>query len=329
MAPLLSVRDLAVAFSTERGTALAVDRVGFDVAAGEAVGLIGESGSGKSVAALSILGLLPTPPARVLSGSAVFEGRDLLRLPNRALRKIRGKRIGMIFQEPMTSLNPVFPIGDQIGETLRAHEGLGREGARRRAIQLLDRVGIPSPAKRLDEYPHRLSGGMRQRVMIAIALACSPKLLIADEPTTALDVTVQAQILELLRDLRDEMGMAVLLITHNMGVIAEFADRVVVMYAGRVAEEAPVGRLFDAPRHPYTQGLMDATPSLTRIEARLRTIPGTLPDPTQAGAGCRFAPRCALAEAACEAARPEDTAFEPGHRVACRRLAATAAWRRP
>jgi oligopeptide/dipeptide ABC transporter ATP-binding protein len=328
MTQLLSVRDLAVAFSTERGPALAVDRIGFDVAAGEAVGLIGESGSGKSVAALSILGLLPAPPARLLSGSAIFEGRDLLRLPNRELRKIRGKRIGMIFQEPMTSLNPVFPIGDQIGETLRVHEGLGREAARRRAIQLLDRVGIPSAAKRLDEYPHRLSGGMRQRVMIAIALACSPQLLIADEPTTALDVTVQAQILELLRDLRDEMGMAVLLITHNMGVIAEFADRVVVMYAGRIAEEAPVDRLFDAPRHPYTQGLMDATPSLTRIDARLRTIPGTLPDPTQAGPGCRFAPRCALVEAACEAARPEDLAFGPGHRVACRRLEATAAWRR-
>jgi peptide/nickel transport system ATP-binding protein/oligopeptide transport system ATP-binding protein len=323
---LLSVRNLTTAFATESGRTIAVDDVGFDVRVGEAVGLIGESGSGKSVAALSILGLLPAPPARVLSGSAMFEGRDLLQMPAKELRRIRGKRIGMIFQEPMTSLNPVFPIGEQIAESLRLHERLGNEAARKRAIALLDRVGIPSASRRLDDYPHQLSGGMRQRVMIAIALACDPKLLIADEPTTALDVTVQAQLLDLLNDLRRETGMAMLLITHNMGVIAEVAARVVVMYSGRVAEEAPIETLFDAPRHPYTQGLLGATPTLAQTESRLRTIPGSLPDPAAPPPGCRFAPRCAFADAECSAARPAEIAIAPGHRAACRRTDATKNW---
>ncbi|MCA3261659.1 MAG: ABC transporter ATP-binding protein [Telmatospirillum sp.] len=325
--PLLSVRNLTTEFATERGPALAVDNVDFDVGSGEVVGMIGESGSGKSVSALSILGLLPTPPARVRAGTAFFEGQDLLRLRASELRRIRGRRIGMIFQEPMTSLNPVFQIGDQIGETLRVHEKLGREAARRRAVELLDRVGIPSAAKRLDDYPHHLSGGMRQRVMIAIALACNPRLLIADEPTTALDVTVQAQILELLRALQRDSGMAILMITHNMGVIAEFADRVVVMYAGRVAETAPVERLFDHPRHPYSQGLLDATPVLERVERRLRTIPGSLPTPTGIDPGCRFAPRCELAQDECSRARPVPVAIAPGHAAACFRTDASAQWR--
>ena len=325
--PLLIVRNLSTEFATDSGAALAVDSVDFDVGAGEVVGLIGESGSGKSVAALSILGLLPMPPARVRSGTAHFEGRDLLSMPPRELRKIRGKKIGMIFQEPMTSLNPVFPIGDQIGETLRVHERIGSETARKRAIELLDRVGIPSAAKRLDDYPHHLSGGMRQRVMIAMALACNPRLLIADEPTTALDVTVQAQLLELLRALQRDLKMAMLLITHNMGVVAEFADRVVVMYAGRVAETAPVHGLFDRPRHPYTQGLLDATPVLDRVERRLRTIAGALPAPTAILPGCRFAPRCAHAQAICTAARPAQVEIADGHWAACARTEATALWR--
>ena len=324
--PLLSVRNLTTAFATDRGQAIAVDDVSLTVAPGEALGVIGESGSGKSVAALSILGLLARPPARVLAGQAWFEGEDLLALPARRLRQIRGRRIGMIFQEPMTSLNPVLPIGEQIAETVRLHQALGAEAARRRAVDLLDRVGIASAARRVDDYPHQLSGGMRQRAMIAIALACSPTLLIADEPTTALDVTVQAQILDLLRDLQRDMGMAVLLITHNIGVIADFADRVVVMYAGRVCETAPVEAIFDSPRHPYTSGLLAAAPALDHRRPRLQTIPGTLPDPTDRSLGCRFAPRCPLAEPACAADRPPELSLAAEHSTACRRTDLRADW---
>jgi oligopeptide/dipeptide ABC transporter ATP-binding protein len=302
--PILSVRNLTTVFRTETGVFPAVDDVSFDVAPGEALGIVGESGSGKSVTALSILGLLPDPPGRIASGSIRFDGRELVGMSRRALRGLRGAAIGMIFQEPMTSLNPVFSIGNQIIETIRTHEPVSQKAARARAIELLARVGIATPAQRLEQYPHQFSGGMRQRVMIAIALACSPRLLIADEPTTALDVTIQAQLLDLLADLRRETGMAMVLITHNMGVIAEFADRVMVMYAGRIAEEGPVDSIFETPRHPYTRGLLASTPSLLHNAPRLSVIPGQLPALTAPPPGCRFAPRCGLRIAACETARP-------------------------
>jgi peptide/nickel transport system ATP-binding protein/oligopeptide transport system ATP-binding protein len=323
-APLLSVRDLTVTFRAEGRTQTAVDRVGFDVAAGEVLGIVGESGSGKSVTALAVMGLLPAN-GRVASGEILFEGTDLLRLPARKMRDLRGRRIGMIFQEPMTSLNPVFTIGDQIVETIVHHERLGRQAARERAVDMLARVGIPSARRRLDDYPHQMSGGMRQRVMIAMALACSPRLLLADEPTTALDVTIQAQLLDLLNDLRREFGMAVVVITHNMGVIAEFADRVAVFYAGRVAEEAPVEPLFDRPAHPYTRGLLASTPRLDADAERLVTIPGAMPNIAAPPPGCRFAPRCGVKVEACEADRPPLVAVGDGHRAACIRAGEAAA----
>ncbi|MFM8989499.1 MAG: ABC transporter ATP-binding protein, partial [Alphaproteobacteria bacterium] len=304
-------------FGTMQGDVTAVDDVSFDVAPGEVLGIVGESGSGKSVTALSIMGLLPQPPGRVAGGEILFEGRDLLKLPRTELRRMRGSAIGMIFQEPMTSLNPVFSIGDQITETIRVHERIGAAAARARGSEMLEKVGIPSPQRRIDDFPHQLSGGMRQRVMIAMALSCSPRLLLADEPTTALDVTIQAQILDLLRDLQRELGMAIVIITHNMGVIAEFADRVAVMYAGRIAEEGPVGRIFDAPTHPYTAGLLASTPDLIGEVPRLRTIPGTLPSLYELPAGCRFAPRCDRRVEACEAGRPATQEIAPGHFAAC------------
>ncbi len=316
---LLEVRGLTTAFMTGRGEINAVEEVSFSLAEGEILGIVGESGSGKSVTALTIMGLLPQPPARVAAGEVVFAGQTLTRMSDREMQRIRGPGISMIFQEPMTSLNPVFPIGDQIMETIAAHERLPQAELRRRAIAMLDKVGIPSAARRMDDYPHQMSGGQRQRVMIAIALACNPKLLIADEPTTALDVTIQAQILDLLMDLRDEFGMGIIIITHNMGVIAETADRVLVMYAGRVIEEAPVATIFDRPLHPYTRGLLDCVPSLTEDRARLVAIPGTLPDPARRPPGCAFAPRCAHAQPACTAAIPPLETLEPGHRVACLR----------
>ncbi|MFM8678063.1 MAG: ABC transporter ATP-binding protein [Alphaproteobacteria bacterium] len=315
--PLLSVRNLRTVFGTMQGEVTAVDDVSFDVAPGEVLGIVGESGSGKSVTALSIMGLLPQPPGRVAGGEILFEGRDLLKLPRSEMRRMRGSAIGMIFQEPMTSLNPVFSIGDQITETIRVHERIGAAAARARGIEMLEKVGIPSPQRRIDDFPHQLSGGMRQRVMIAMALSCSPRLLLADEPTTALDVTIQAQILDLLRDLQRELGMAIVIITHNMGVIAEFADRVAVMYAGRIAEEGPVGRIFDAPTHPYTAGLLASTPDLIGEVPRLRTIPGTLPSLYELPAGCRFAPRCDRRVEACEAGRPATQEIAPGHFAAC------------
>ncbi len=319
---LLSIEALTVAFRGERGEATAIEDVSLQLGPGEILGVVGESGSGKSVTALSVMGLLPEPAARVVSGRVVFEGQVLTGLAEHRLRRIRGPGIGMVFQEPMTSLNPVFPIGEQITETLAAH-GERDSGRRRdRAVEMLERVGIPSAARRLGDYPHQLSGGQRQRVMIAMALACNPRLLIADEPTTALDVTIQAQILDLVLDLRDQLGMAVLLITHNMGVIAEVADRVAVMYAGRVVEEAPVERLFAQPGHPYTRALLGCVPSLDDDRPRLTAIPGALPDPRHRPPGCRFAPRCPLHDAACDAGVPPLLPMEAGHGAACIRAGA-------
>ena len=316
-APLLCVRDLVTTFRTESGVFPAVDGVSFDVAPGEALGIVGESGSGKSVTALSILGLLPDPPGRIASGSIRFGGKEIVGLSKKALRDLRGPSIGMIFQEPMTSLNPVFTVGDQIVETIRAHEKVSAKSARARAIELLLRVGIAMPERRLQDYPHQLSGGMRQRVMIAIALACSPRLLLADEPTTALDVTIQAQLLDLLRDLQRDTRMAVVIITHNMGVIAEFADRVLVMYAGRVAEEGPVDAVFTSPRHPYTVGLLGSTPDLAHDSHRLATIPGVLPQLSETMPGCRFAPRCARRTEQCLREKPPLVSVGENQRAAC------------
>ena len=314
---LLEVRDLTTAFMTGSGEITAVEDVNFSLEPGEILGIVGESGSGKSVTALTIMGLLPQPPARVAHGEVVFSGETLTRLSDSRMQKIRGPGIGMIFQEPMTSLNPVFTIGDQITETLRAHERGSRASLQARALEMLERVGIPSAARRMDDYPHQLSGGQRQRVMIAMALACRPRLLIADEPTTALDVTIQAQILDLLLDLREELGMAVIIITHNMGVIAETADRVLVMYAGRIVEQAPVETIFDRPLHPYTKGLLSCVPSLEGELDRLQAIPGALPDPRRRPAGCRFAPRCGYAVPECAEGIPPLARFAPEHLAAC------------
>jgi oligopeptide/dipeptide ABC transporter ATP-binding protein len=314
---LLEVRGLTTAFRTAHGEINAVEDISFSLEEGEILGIVGESGSGKSVTALTLMGLLPRPPARIAAGEVLFEGRDLTRLSDREMQAIRGPGISMIFQEPMTSLNPVFTIGDQVTEAIRAHERLSPRALQSRAVEMLQKVGIPSASQRMGDYPHQMSGGQRQRVMIAIALACRPKLLIADEPTTALDVTIQAQILDLLMDLRDEFGMAIMFITHNMGVVAETADRVIVMYAGRVVEEAPVAAVFDAPRHPYTRGLLSCVPSLEGTAPRLTAIPGTLPDPARRPPGCRYAPRCALAGAECSAGIPPLAQVAPAQRAAC------------
>ena len=320
--PLLSVRNLRTVFGTMQGDVTAVDDVSFDVVPGEVLGIVGESGSGKSVTALSIMGLLPQPPGRVAGGEILFEGRDLLKLPKSEMRRMRGSAIGMIFQEPMTSLNPVFTIGDQITETIRVHERIGAAAARVRGIEMLEKVGIPSPQRRIDDFPHQLSGGMRQRVMIAMALACNPRLLIADEPTTALDVTIQAQILDLMRDLKSKVGAAIMLITHDLGVVAEMAERVVVMYAGRKVEEAPVVELFARPLHPYTRGLLGSMPRLGAsaqgdTPERLSEIAGVVPSLRDAIPGCAFAPRCALATERCRASVPALEEMGPRHVVAC------------
>ena len=322
---LLDVQGLTTAFMTGRGEITAIEEVSFSLKEGEILGIVGESGSGKSVTALTIMGLLPTPPARIAAGKVLFQGQELTKLSSREMQRIRGPGIAMIFQEPMTSLNPVFSIGDQIMETIKAHENLPATALRKRAIDMLDKVGIPSAARRLDDYPHQMSGGQRQRVMIAIALACNPKLLIADEPTTALDVTIQAQILDLLMDLRDEFRMAIMIITHNMGVIAETADRVLVMYAGRVIEEAPVARVFDHPIHPYTRGLLECVPSITEDRARLIAIPGTLPDPARRPPGCRYSVRCRYAQPSCSDALPPLILEEADHWAACLRAKELAA----
>ena len=325
---LLAVENLHVHFRTADGVLRAVDGVSLQVDEGQTLAIVGESGSGKSVTANSILRLIPEPPGRI-AGSIRFQGTDLLKLPDRAMRDIRGNEISMIFQEPMTSLNPVLTVGRQIGETLRMHQGLDRQAAERRAIEMLTMVGIPEPARRVREYPHQLSGGMRQRVMIAMALACNPKLLIADEPTTALDVTIQAQILQLMLDLKRRVGAAIILITHDLGVVAEIAERVMVMYAGRKVEEAPVAELFRSPRHPYTQGLLGAVPrlgsSLTGTARRLAEIPGQVPSLKERIGGCVFAGRCPLATDLCHEVAPGLEEKGPRHIAACHYAAKEAA----
>jgi oligopeptide/dipeptide ABC transporter ATP-binding protein len=314
--PLLEIEDLSVAFRTERGMARVVDGISLSVEPGSIVGLVGESGCGKSVTARAIMRLLPSPPARIEARRIALDGQDLLALGERAMREVRGNRIGMIFQEPMTSLNPTFPVGFQIGETLRLHRKLGGKAIRARVLELLGMVGIGAPERRLEQYPHELSGGLRQRVMIAMALACHPRLLIADEPTTALDVTIQAQILELLVRLRDELGMAILLITHDLGVVAEYADQVVVMYAGKIAEAADVRALFQQPRHPYTQGLLGSMPRLAGTTGPLPTIAGTVPSPLDRPPGCPFAGRCPRVLERCRDEMPP-LAWQGGHGFAC------------
>ncbi|HOZ46122.1 MAG TPA: ABC transporter ATP-binding protein [Candidatus Hydrogenedentes bacterium] len=314
---LLRVRNLKTYFKTDDGDALAVDDVSFDVPAGKTVALVGESGCGKSVTALSILRLVPDPPGRIAGGEIRFEGRNLLQLSEAEMRTIRGNRISMIFQEPMTSLNPVFRVGNQIAAAIRLHRKCGWDDARAQAIDLLDRVGIPAPAERVNDYPHQMSGGMRQRVMIAMALACGPALLIADEPTTALDVTIQAQILELLGELQRDTGMTVLLITHDLAVVAETADEAAIMYAGRVVEYASVRALFGAPKHPYTLGLFDSVPRLDSEKRRLSTIAGQVPAATDFPPGCRFHSRCPYAMAICREKTPVLQPCGPAHTVAC------------
>src|SRR6516162_2624868 len=321
-APILEIADLRTWFFTRDGVVRAVDGVSFAVAPGETLAVVGESGCGKSVTALSILRLIPSPPGRIVGGSIHFAGRDLLKLGEAAMRAVRGNEISMIFQEPMTSLNPVLTIGRQIAETLTLHQRLDRAAAFDRAGDMLRLVHIPEVRRRLGEYPHQLSGGMRQRVMIAMALACNPKVLIADEPTTALDVTIQAQILDLMRELQAKVGAAIVLITHDLGVVAEMAQRVVVMYAGRKAEEAPVADLFGRPLHPYTRGLLNSVPrlgaSLVATGApRLAEIPGTVPSLREEISGCRFAPRCALATGLCRRETPRFDEKRPGHFAAC------------
>src|SRR5712691_5093895 len=317
---LLEVENLQTHFRTPDGVNRAVDGVSFEVERGETVAIVGESGCGKSVTANSILRLVPQPPGKI-AGKIRFEGTDLLKLSERAMREIRGNHISMVFQEPMTSLNPVLTVGRQIGETLRLHQRLSREAAADRAVEMLNLVGIAEPRRRAGEYPHQLSGGMRQRVMIAIALACNPKLLIADEPTTALDVTIQAQILDLMADLKKRVGAAIILITHDLGVVAEIAERVMVMYAGRKVEEAKVADLFRAPRHPYTQGLLASVPKLGASVAgkatRLAEIPGVVPSLKQRIVGCVFANRCTFSQDICRQVAPALEEKSAGHVAAC------------
>ncbi len=315
------MRGLRTSFASERGEVRAVDGVDLRLERGRTLGIVGESGCGKSVTALSIMGLIPQPPGRIAGGEVLFEGEDLLKLPAQRLRDLRGDQLSMIFQEPMTSLNPAFPVGEQVAEALLRHRNISRNEATNQAIEMLRRVRIPSPERRADDYPHQLSGGMRQRVMIAMALACNPKLLIADEPTTALDVTIQAQILELMRALRAELGTAIILITHDLGVIAELADEVIVMYAGRVIERCAVAQLFSEPQHPYTIGLLGSIPQLHLDQERLSAIEGFVPDAAAMPAGCRFHPRCPFAIERCFKEIPPLTEINTGHHAAC--------WRAP
>jgi peptide/nickel transport system ATP-binding protein len=321
-APVLSVHDLRTVFFTGRGLIKAVDGVSFDVASREVLAIVGESGCGKSMTALSIMRLVPDPPGRIVGGRVMLGNRDLLQLDEREMRRVRGNDISMIFQEPMTSLNPVMTIGRQIGEAVRLHQDLSKSAAAEKAVDMLRLVKIPEPAQRAREYPHQLSGGMRQRAMIAMALACNPKVLIADEPTTALDVTIQAQILDLMLAMQEKLGTSIVLITHDLGVVAETAQRVVVMYAGRKVEEARVGRLFDEPMHPYTVGLMGSVPrlSLAGLSAsatRLQEIPGSVPSLADLPVGCTFAPRCVFATDICRAQFPPYEEKRPGHFAAC------------
>jgi len=314
---VLEVRGLITSFQVGGRYVNAVDDCSFRVRKGKTLGIVGESGCGKSVTSLSIMRLIPSPPGRITSGQILFEGNDLLKLPENEMRKIRGNRISMIFQEPMTSLNPVFTVGNQIGEVFRLHKGANRREARERSIEMLAAVKIPSPEQRVDEYPHQLSGGMRQRVMIAMALACKPALLIADEPTTALDVTIQAQILALMNELQQTQGMSTVLITHDLGVVAETCEDVVVMYAGRVVERATARQLFEDPKHPYTQGLMESIPRLGVKKARLKTIPGMVPSLGNLPQGCRFADRCPKVSNECRETDPALRVLSGGSEAAC------------
>ena len=317
---LLDIRDLKTHFATDDGVVQAVDGVDISIARGETVGVVGESGCGKTVTALSVLKLIASPPGRIAAGQILWQGRDLVPLDAAGMSEIRSKEIAIVFQEPMTSLNPVYTVGQQIAETVRLHEGLSRRAAMEKAVEMLRLVHIPNAQKRVDDYPHQFSGGMRQRVMIAMALSCNPKLLIADEPTTALDVTIQAQILDLLQEMKARFGMAIMLITHAMGVVAETAQRVVVMYAGKVVEEAGVGQLFETPLHPYTQGLIRSIPRVDKAavrKTRLEAIAGVVPSLLNPPQGCRFAPRCRFAKDVCREATPPLREVAPGHKVAC------------
>jgi len=313
---LLAVHDLRTYFYTEDGLVKAVDGVSFKIKKSEVVGIVGESGCGKSITAMSILKLID-PPGRIISGEVIFDGVNLIELKEDDIRKIRGASISVIFQEPMTSLNPVFTIGDQIEEAIMLHQGLDKVNARKKAIEMLKTVGIPRADEVVDEYPHELSGGMRQRAMIAMAISCNPKLLIADEPTTALDVTIQAQILELMRNLKNDLGSSVMLITHDLGVVAEMADYVIVMYAGKIVEEAEVVELFKNAKHPYTIGLLQSKPVIMRDEDRLNSIPGQVPNPLHMPSGCYFHPRCSHAMDICRESQPELKEVCEGHKAAC------------
>ncbi|MGB5987730.1 MAG: ABC transporter ATP-binding protein [Desulfobacterales bacterium] len=317
-APLLEIRNLKTYFNTDEGLARAVDGMDLVIRKGKTLGVIGESGCGKSVSALSVMRLIPQPPGKIVQGQIIFKGSDLLEKTPSEMRRIRGNEIAMIFQEPMTSLNPVFTIGNQISEPLIQHQKLDKAAARKKAIESLRHVGIPSPEKRIDAYPHQLSGGMRQRAMIAMALACEPDLLIADEPTTALDVTIQAQILELIRGIKAEYGMSVMMITHDLGVVAEVADEVVVAYGGKAMEYTDVVTIFKHPKHPYTQALYDSIPRLSDTrKRRLEVIRGNVPNPLNFPSGCRFHPRCKDARAVCRGQAPQLETVAPGHQVRC------------
>jgi oligopeptide/dipeptide ABC transporter ATP-binding protein len=318
MADLIQVKNLQTSFFTPEGEVRAIDGVSFEIGEGKTLGLVGESGCGKSVTSLSIMRLIPSPPGKIVGGEIIYRGRDLLKLRNEEMRKIRGNEISMIFQEPMTSLNPVFTVGNQIGEAIRLHQGLGKRETRAKTIDMLRLVKIADSASRVDSYPHQLSGGMRQRVMIAMALSCNPSLLIADEPTTALDVTIQAQILELMKELQQKIGMALLLITHDLGVVAEQADNVAIMYAGKIVERASTEAIFNKPLHPYTVGLLNSLPSAAgEKKQRLDAIPGVVPSPLHLPSGCRFRDRCPRAADICAQTEPLLEEKDPGHTAAC------------
>lgn len=317
MDKLIEVNNLKTYFYTEEGIVKAVDGVDFEIYPGETLGIVGESGCGKSVTSLSIMRLIESPPGKIVDGEIMYQGRDLTTLTQKQMRQIRGNEISMIFQEPMTSLNPVYTVGDQISEAILIHKDVNRKQAMEESVEMLRKVGIPLPEQRVNEYPHQLSGGMRQRVMIAMALSCNPQLLIADEPTTALDVTIQAQILELMNDLKDRFDMSIMMITHDLGVIAEVADRVAVMYAGKIVEYTDVVTLFKDPKHPYTWGLMNSIPRLTKEVERLEAIPGVVPSPLNFPEGCKYHTRCSLADDECKEKEPEIEEVEPGHQVRC------------
>jgi oligopeptide/dipeptide ABC transporter ATP-binding protein len=318
MGELIQVRDLQTSFFTPEGEVRAIDGVSFEIGEGKTLGLVGESGCGKSVTSLSIMRLIASPPGKIVGGEILYRGRDLLKLKNEEMRKIRGNEISMIFQEPMTSLNPVFTVGNQIGEAIHLHQGLGKRETREKTVEMLRLVKIADPKSRVDSYPHQLSGGMRQRVMIAMALSCNPNLLIADEPTTALDVTIQAQILELMKELQQKIGMALLLITHDLGVVAEQADEVAIMYGGKIVERASAQAIFTRPFHPYTVGLLNSLPGTAGTKKRrLDAIPGVVPNPLQLPSGCRFRDRCPRAADLCAQNEPQLVEKEPGHTVAC------------